>query len=451
MPRGVMFAGLLASALAFAVAARVHAAPPRVVVASPDNADLVNASVSELRVTFDQDMNPGGRSICGGGPTFPALAGQPRWESPRVLVLPIKLEPGKAYSLSINCGAARNFRGVNGESAEIYPISFTTAADGQSAPTLTREHAGELIATLRREIDERYSHRDVRGVDWNERFAAADESLRNAPTPAAFARAAAAMLSVNQDLHLTIEVNGARLATGKRLVEPNVNWRALPTLVGKWTQGREIASGVFDDGIAYIAINAWTAAASAEAIAALDAMKDAPALIVDVRLNGGGDEMAAREFAARFVAEPTVYSKSKIRDPDAGPGSNAAGDPGWRGPFDRVVEPAKHAARFTGKVAVLIGPVCMSSNESFVLMMRSPTAQPPRKLVGSRTYGSSGNPRPRSIGHGITIYVPTWIDMQPDGTPMEGVGVQPDITAEFSPGANSDAVIDAALQWLRAK
>ena len=38
---------------------------------------------------------------------------------------------------------------------------------------------------------------------------------------------------------------------------------------------------------------------------------------------------------------------------------------------DRVIAPVEEGPHYRGPVAVLMGPACMSSNESFVLMMRT--------------------------------------------------------------------------------
>lgn len=420
------------------LAPAVMADPPRVVSASPDHADVVDASVRELRITFDQDMNPGGRSLCGGGESFPKLTGSARWVDARTISVPIELTPGKAYALSVNCPSAANFRSVTGESAVPYPISFRTAQADQAPPALTADDAAELLGALRMAIDTRYSHRDQHGVDWTARFTEFRTRLLSAPTPAAFARAAAQALAINDDLHLSLEVGGVRLATGRRSIAPNADLAALAAVVPEWTPSRTGARGRWPDATGYIAIHAWTPESAKQALADLEALADVTRLVVDVRFNSGGDENAARALAARFVDAPHVYSRSMIRNPEA-PG-------GWEGPFDRVVVPAKEAPRFAGPVAVLIGPACMSSNESFILMMRRAGE---RELFGARTWGSSGNPRPHDLGHTVTIHLPSWRDLTPDGADVEGVGITPDHDVAWPSAPGSDPVLEAALAWLR--
>jgi hypothetical protein len=415
-------------------------APPRVIEAVPDHADVaVDPVLTVLRITFDQDMQQDGFSLCGGGPMFPTVVARPRWVDACTLVVPVSLEAGKRYELSVNCPSARNFRSAAGESAEIYPITFITAHEGEVGPAIDAERARELTVALRRAMDERWAHRDAHGVQWDDRFAEMRDRLEGARTPAAFARASAEFLRAGEDLHTTVEVNGVRLGTGRRVVSPNVNWGRLAQLVPGWREFAGGAAGQFEDGVGYIAISTWMGGDDAAAVLeALRGLEGAPALIVDIRMNAGGNEVMAQRIAACFVEERHVYSTNLIRDPSS--------ERGWAGPFERAVLPAADGPRFGGKVAVLMGPACMSTTESFVLMMRR---EGKRELFGTRTWGSSGNPRPVEIGEGVTVYFSSWRDMTPEGVALEGVGIAPDHEVAWR-AADRDPVLEAALAWLRA-
>lgn len=434
----------LVGVLALASAA-VRADPPRVVATTPEHADLaVDPELAELRITFSEDMAPGGRSICGGGPSFPEIAGEPRWTDARTLALPVRLEPGREYALSINCPSFRNFQSRAGEPAEIYPIRFRTRAAGEPAPApLTPEQNDAAIAELRRIIDEIYSHRDRLSVDWPALFARHRDALRAAETPATFARIAAGMLRAAEDLHLSLAVGDIALGTHRRDITPNFRDDLLgAALPGLTWRSPCVGVGQTGDGFGYIVITTW-GAPRAQYEAALDALREfagAPGIVVDVRPNAGGDELIAREFAAHFVSEPAIYARSRYRDL-AAPG-------GFTAPIDRVITPADDGVRYTGPVAVLMGPACMSSCESFLLMMK----QAPRcALVGAPSFGSSGNPRPFPLGNGVTAIIPTWQDLTPDGHDIEGRGIAPDIAAALPAGAPTDTVLAAGLDHLRGQ
>jgi C-terminal processing protease CtpA/Prc len=76
---------------------------------------------------------------------------------------------------------------------------------------------------------------------------------------------------------------------------------------------------------------------------------------------------------------------------------------------------------------------------------------PGAKLIGQRSQGSSGNPKPHDLGNGVTVYVPSWRDLNVDGTDLEGVGIAPDIEVKTSPAdfTNGDPVLEAGLKYLR--
>jgi C-terminal processing protease CtpA/Prc len=95
---------------------------------------------------------------------------------------------------------------------------------------------------------------------------------------------------------------------------------------------------------------------------------------------------------------------------------------------------------------VLIGPGCVSSNESFLLMMKHGAHA---TLVGEPSFGSSGNPKPIDLGNGVTVILPSWEDQLPDGTVLEGHGVQPDLPASLGSDPSRDGVLEAALAALR--
>ncbi len=53
----------------------------------------------------------------------------------------------------------------------------------------------------------------------------------------------------------------------------------------------------------------------------------------------------------------------------------------------------------------------------------------------------------------VTMYVPSWKAMRPDGTCFEGEGIKPDIEVAAKPDAfeKGDPVIDRALRSLRRR
>lgn len=431
-----MFKHLL---ILLATATAALAQSPKVLSAIPDHGDIdIDPATTEIRITFDQDMSPHGRSICGGGPNFPNFTGTPRWDNPRTLLLPVKLEPDHTYDLSLNCQAAQNFRGTNGQPLESYPISFKTGKPGSAPrPALTPELNQIAFTKLMQAISDRYSYRDRLVRNWGELFDPHQQELFSATSPAAFARRAAAIMSAADDIHLFFAVNHARFYTCKTSVPWNVNPGALSKFIpGLTNHNRFVATGKLDT-IGYIFLTNLPndAALLKPAHDALDSMMDLPAIIIDLRANGGGDESTARKFAARLAKRDAVYSKSKLIDPSR--------PSGFTDPIDRPLK--KSDTTYPGKVFVLSGPGCVSSAESLLLMLRHAAGA---TVIGAPSRGSSGNPKPHDLGNGVTVFLPSWQDLEPDGTLLEGRGVQPDISIPFT-GKDRDEVLEAALNHIR--
>jgi hypothetical protein len=102
-------------------------AAPSVVQTTPQTGDLnVDPSLTEIRVTYNKQMMNGSCSWCYDPEKF-KTTGKPRYESDaRTCVLPVKLEPGKTYTIWLNTETFRNFRDATGRAAVPYMLEFTT-------------------------------------------------------------------------------------------------------------------------------------------------------------------------------------------------------------------------------------------------------------------------------------------------------------------------------------
>lgn len=416
--------------------------PPEVIETVPENgAKNVDPSLQEIRVVFNQDMSTGkgGFSICGGGPKFPNIIGDPQWVDKRTIVMQVQLSPNHQYQFSINCPSAKNFRSAKGEPAAPYPIKFRTGSGRAKASVLITANNDEAIKELRQAIDEKYSYRDLRGVDWDSMFDKYTALMERAGSPLEFAEIAAKLLAHAEDMHIWLKVDGETIKPFKRNIRQNYNRNTLSKAVPGWQKrSAAIYTGKYDDGIGYILIDSWSrdrADALEQAYEAIWEHAEAPGLIIDVRSNNGGAEPLAREVAGCFVDEPVIYAKHIYRE---------------LGGFgkERELRPNKRRPKYRGKIAVLMGQTNMSSCEAFLLMMKQ---VPNCKLVGDKSYGSSGNPKPVDLGNAVTVWLPSWKALRPDGTCFEGKGIEPDVfvrTAETQL-SKSDRVLETALRLLR--
>jgi len=166
-------------------------------------------------------------------------------------------------------------------------------------------------------------------------------------------------------------------------------------------------------------------------------MADCAGIVLDLRANGGGDELRARALASFFCDAPRVYAKAAWR---AGAAHDAFSEP-----EERWIRPRPTGA-YTRPVVCLLGPGCASSGEGFAKMM---AAMPHVTAAGRPTRGASGNPAPVPLPNGVEVSFSRWLDMLPDGTPTEGRGLAPAVPLEHRGAV--DAALAAGVELLRLR
>jgi hypothetical protein len=100
---------------------------PMVVETVPNSGDTnVDPSLTEIHATYDRPMMDGSWSWCF-DPDYLKATGKPRYEANgKTCVLPVKLEPGKTYTIQLNTAEFRNFKDAAGRSAVPHVLRFTT-------------------------------------------------------------------------------------------------------------------------------------------------------------------------------------------------------------------------------------------------------------------------------------------------------------------------------------
>jgi hypothetical protein len=251
------------------------------------------------------------------------------------------------------------------------------------------------------------------------------------------------LLAHLEDLHVWVKVGEDWLPGYTRPRPLNGNWRASIELTNATQKGGEnLQWGRVDKDIGYLNVHGLSDPKLPEHFdTALERLRDTKALIVDLRFNGGGDELLAREVVGRFLAEERVYSLNQYR---TGSKHDQLGPK-----LERKVAP-RGPWRYDQPVIVLWGRKTLSSAESMALMF----AQCPQvTTMGDWSGGSSANPRCLELDCGITVNLPRWLDMDPEGHPIEHVGVKPEVvikaaSEDFS-SEKSDPVLEAALKRAR--
>jgi C-terminal processing protease CtpA/Prc len=197
------------------------------------------------------------------------------------------------------------------------------------------------------------------------------------------------------------------------------------------------------DSIPYIGIGAWSSDFNVSDFdLVFEQFKNSPAMIIDVRMNGGGNDQLAYQVAGRFTKEYRAVGYVKTRN---GPNH---GD--FTSLTSRVLLP-RGTWQFDKPVVLLIGRKCFSSNESFISAMRE---IPNVTVIGDTTGGGSGNPTFFKLSNGYDYSVSRWIAYTADMKVIEWNGIPPDIYRKASPSDfvnGVDPVLEFALVWLKTK
>lgn len=101
--------------------------PPTVARFEPSNgATDVDPATTSIVLTFSRKMG-GGRSLTGGGETFPEITGEITWDpTGTIITVPVKLKPGQQYQMGVNSPSHRNFSSAEGVAVEPVVYTFKT-------------------------------------------------------------------------------------------------------------------------------------------------------------------------------------------------------------------------------------------------------------------------------------------------------------------------------------
>jgi C-terminal processing protease CtpA/Prc len=430
--------------------AQDHSSAPKIISTVPVFGDCnVDPELTKIIIKFDQDMSPG--YSVPDLKNMPQITGKLEWVDKRTLSIPVKLYPNKLYSLLFNNSRYQNFTNLEGIPLNPEDLHF------QTKPVSYEALNKKAYAEFNEIFPKQYSYASIKGVNWKSLLEKNRAELENAKTNTEFALKLVKILRATGDPHLWVDVEGQRLETGKmKLVESNYGSKQLFSLLQdkKISNGFMSMSGVIDS-VGYISMREWNTDLNklslkpwgdsrnpeVPAEEVLKALFKYPNLIIDVRENSGGNESYAKQFASYFVKDSIPYEKVKSFNQKTGSFDNE---------HLKKLYPNEKKLSYSGNIYVLSGPSVMSSNESFILMMKQ---SPKTKVVGMKTYGSSGNPIPHELSNGVIVYLPSWQAYTLDGKLIEGSGIEPDIEIITSKKdfENNDILVDDVLNMIKKK
>jgi carboxyl-terminal processing protease len=317
---------------------------------------------------------------------------------------------------------------------------------------VTGPDAGDYLPSFGKvwdDYDQKYSYFIAKGIDWDSIRTVYEPLVQSGITYDYFTKnVLRGMLTELHDLHVSLkDRNGLQIPLYSRPPEINFRYddafytRYLTSIVNTSTGMFKMAA--INDSIGYILISSWSNQEDVNEFQQYfdnyqSVYEKQKGLIVDVRPNGGGNELLALYVAGRFSTGTNVYEYRKTRN-------------GPRHDDFTNLQPASFSPygswQYTKPVIVLIGEACMSSNESFILMMSSLQNV---TTIGDTTRGSSANPKEYGLADGTKYKISSWVAYKADRTILEDVGIFPDIVIDASQSIinGRDMVLERAIEML---
>jgi len=397
---------------------------PKIIKTIPEFGDCnVNPDLKEIVIFFNQDMQ-GGMSVIDSR-DIPQITDKPYWKDKKTFIIPVNLTMDKMYYLIFNNQKYSNFRNIDGIPLQPDELIFKTM--NVDYKKLNKRAYEELFTFF----PDYYSYSELRGINWKQEFENLKNEFLNCNSNIEFAIKLLSILKKANDPHMYIEVKGERYYSGRtRIIIPNyIRSNSIFKILEdkKLANNFQFIGGKIDD-IGYIGIKNWSFdienlkidcwGYQDSSITIQDFLKDLSSLknlIIDIRENSGGNETYAKQFASFFINDSVAYEKTIVRDTITNK---------FEKERTKYIFPQDSPLNFKGNIYVLSGPQVMSSNESFLLMMKQVKNC---KIAGMKSYGSSGNPIPVELSNYIKIYIPSWRAYTLDGNLIEENGIEPDI------------------------
>lgn len=205
---------------------------------------------------------------------------------------------------------------------------------------------------------------------------------------------------------------------------------------------------MLQNDIAYVALNSF---GYKKLIARFDSVfasiMESKALIIDIRLNTGGNSDIAYNILGYLTNKPFRILKSKTREYYPYYRTRGIGIRWYDLPD--IEWPANGRKYFSKPIAILTGANTGSSAEDFCAAFSSMKRG---IIIGERTAGTTGQPLVFGLPGGGSGLVCTLKSFYPDGKEFVGIGIVPDI--EIHPTRKDivqgkDVVLKAALNYLK--
>lgn len=258
--------------------------------------------------------------------------------------------------------------------------------------------SNSTFEALWRTLDEHYCFFDYKNINWQEVHDRYQPMVQDTMSLDSLHAVLSAMTYELRDGHVNLisSKNVSRYGAWFDDYPMNFSDSLLRKTLGRSEEFRS-ASGLQyrvleNDSLGYVRVASFDASPSVSVISEmLMYMKDCPALIIDVRSNGGGYLTAAERLMSSFINERTLVGYMQHK--------TGRGHQDFSAPQEIYVKPSE-GVRWLRPVIVLANRRTYSAANSFVMYMEP---LPNVMIVGDRTGGGSGMPFNSELPNGWSV------------------------------------------------
>ena len=296
--------------------------------------------------------------------------------------------------------------------------------------------------------DQYYGLFEVKEVDWQATYNQYRPQINEQTTDDQLKTIFHEMIDPLDDNHtfiITTE-NEPRIESGifdTLKVQTDFSLDLIPSYVSDFTHyGTAIDYGMLAGNIGYIHLGDFIPSRKyfEEALdQIIGKLKDTDGLVIDIRDNPGGNDVAAQYVAGRFAAERKLYMNVRKK---SGPGPND-----FTQAIPWHVEPTG-GTRYTKPIVLLTSRWTQSAGETFTLAMQELTNV---TQLGDFTSGAFSDNIARELPNGWFCFMSIGDYRAADGESYEGIGVKPDLWLVNSKQdilSGKDRTLEKALELL---
>jgi carboxyl-terminal processing protease len=191
----------------------------------------------------------------------------------------------------------------------------------------------------------------------------------------------------------------------------------------------EIEVKLLANGTGYLRFTGFLEPVLEGVLQAIDDLNDAPALIIDLRGNPGGQFPVRKAIASQLVGEPKLFMRYLLRD----------------GMEEAYLDPTPNP--YPGEVVILVDELSASSSEEFSGSLQ---VLGRATIIGSQTPGSCLVMEIKLLPKGAILSYPFGQSQTPDGRVLEDNGVVPEIEVVLDRQQlleGIDAQLEAAIEY----